>query len=899
MNNVNILIMSNYTVEYKRINSTIVKACLSLTENKHSMNVVPIVVLDVSGSMAGNRIKHCIVAIQHLLSKIGRIHLLTYNSVCYDHGIITSENQAEFIVNGMTSFRAAYESLVSIVSKNKDLSQVIFMTDGDDTVRKHLVKDDRAWLKRQLARTNCIIHTIGIECESHTQHMLDLSRCGSVEGTYGYFSSNVTNSYIQEVDRLISIIGHCTEVEFRGNKYFIASDPIGNTPTGVLPIEIYIQDSDMNCGASNISDEISYLSYRVNELIRQGVNAKLSDIQTIRQDAQLLFDNAGKQPRVIRKKIRDSLFPIHDLICDFYQMLNNRTYSHEKLALLNVAARNARSDRFTKKVVDRTDQNLAIIEREDSVLLTLTSEIEALDLSDQPNDFTCMLTCMDVADLLRDGDCLGIGIRATVRETCIVDPTLLKIDGISTSQFGSAAFLEAAEYASKKKSLRYGDSTNIVVDSSRNEVSGVLPLYLNPTHWKIAKLYLRRMAGHLCCKDPLLGTNRIIFYTYLHAYRFCRLQKGEFCTRMAGLLRETLEQIYLIMPSIIPTPNSFCSDISQRMPDIVPSVTLLEEAYCALSLICDCPLLQDYMIEETLRRKKYVLSIQNVCIIDTNYWIQPFIEANIPNESSGVYDKLLFYVSNNYHDALSSLEETIGDNSRSSNNTYKSDCIVIPDPETYIPVITLPPWMNDSFVDLSLERKALIALQLCNLSNVTTCVANYTDIFTLSEEEVRSNLCRRAIDYIDLKRSSELTAIITNLHSDQVSTLITRLNRGVSLLERVAILHGNCYLGRNISKFLPTTSSFEELKMLLTGTYDIAPLINYHNPVPIPTVVDLSSYHSSSLPTLHPVTATSPTYNYIWLPNRVTLKKLCQKYSHSDLMSIIPQAKFFFDKYCS
>jgi len=510
---------------------------------------------------------------------------------------------------------------------------------------------------------------------------------------------------------------------------------------------------------------------------------------------------------------------------------------------------------------------------------------------------------MNTADLLRDGDCIGLGIRATVREACIVDPTLLKIDGISTSHFGCAAFLEAADYAAKKKNLQYGDSTNVVLDSSRTEVSGVLPLYLNETHWKIAKLYLRRMSGHLCCKDPLLGTNRVTFYSYLHTYRFCRLQTGEFYARMAGLLRETLEHVYGKMQTIIPTPNCFCDAVAQRMPDVVPSVTLLEEAYSALSLMCDRQHLHEYMIEEKLRRKKYSLSIGDVCFIDNSIWVQPFVRANTPNESTGVFNSLLAHVSSQHPNASSLLRDAIGANTEVSEVSNSLNIVVI-DPETYQPIINLPHWMEGSFVDLSPERRALIALQLCELSNMTDCIAKYRDIFIMTEEEIHSLLKKRAVEHIKLRRTSDLTSVIDSMRRDTTTAHTARLRHGVSLLERVAILNGNCYIGRNISDFARTVTTFEELKMLVTGEYDIAPLINYPEPIIIPTVMDISERYSCLLPQLEPVTFGYNTttdqvkYTGCWLPKRQSLKKLCYTYSHNDLMSIMPHAKSFLDHYC-
>lgn len=882
----NIIIMANFNVVYKRVTSTTVKATLTLNSNESKAPTsIPIIVLDRSGSMAGSRIRDCVGAVRHILSKIGRARLITYESNAQDHGFISDITQVS--TGGLTSFRAAYDKIIEVMNKSNGPFQVIFLTDGEDTVSGRIhgqVDKDRAQLKKQLMGKTCVIHTIGIEADSDTQHMLDLSRCGSSEGTYGYFSKNI-NSYIDEAERLVKILGCMVEIKFRGTKYFLGSDPVVS----------FITDTETECGVPDTIDEIEYLAFNANDLIRQGTNAQLKDVQALRDHAQQIFEAAGRQPRVARKMLRERLTPIHELINEFYQMANTRNVTHEKLALLNVAARNARSNRFTKKVVDRTEQNLAIIQREDSDLLALTSDIAKLNLDDQPEALSCTLSCMSIPDLLRDGDCIGIGVRATVREACIVDPTLLQVDGISTSQFGCAAFLEAAEYASRNTNVQYGASTNVVMDSSRTAVSGVLPLYLNPTHWRVAKLYLRRMAGHLCCKDPILGTNRVTFYTYLHVYRYCRLQKGEFYTRMTGLVRETLEKVYEMMPSMIPAPNTFCGVIAQRMPDVVPSITLLEEAYLALSLPCDRPFLREYMVEEKLRRKKNKIEIGDIFSINEDHWIRPFVQANTPNESSGVYTKLISYVST-HSNAIDALNRTIGSIEQDAESSTENS-VQVPDVDTYEPIILIPKWMEGLFGDLSEKRRAVIALQVSDLVNMTDCVNRYKDMFHMSDEAIHKIIKDKAVDHIKTRRSSELTSIIDAMRRDSTSAHTARLRRGVSLLERVAILHGNCYIGRNISEFALTATNLDELKMLVTGKHDIGPLIGHNEPVLIDTVMDIDSYHGCRFPLFddgkHQI-----EYQHLWLPNRRTLKQWCRVYPYDKLVAIIPPAEDFLKKYC-
>jgi len=879
----------SFNVTYTRVNQTIVCATILSKNVKNAAAVIPIVALDASGSMSGSRIANCTATITHMLGKIKHIRLIAYDSHAIDYGVVNSIPSSLY-ASGNTSFRSAYEKIIKIVKSSSSPQLVIFMTDGEDGNSSHA---DRAWLTNELRDTKCIIHTIGIDSESHTAEMLALSRCGSSEGTYGYFNRKNPSSYLEEAERLISLIGSSEEISFRGNKYFLGSDPV----------TIYFEDDTMNCEKSGSSnDEIEYLAYRVNELLRKGGNNNLAEIQNLRTQAQGIFDSAGTQPRVMRKMLRQRLAPIHALITEFYSIVHsNQTITHEKLANLNVAARNARSNRFAKDVVVRMDQNQEIIAKEDAAMLVSAQEMNVEDFATQPIDMSCMLSIMTVPELLRDGDCIGIGIRATVHEACIVDPTLLKIDGISTSNFGCAAFLDAATYSAGNSDLKYGTSTNVVVDSSRNPVSGVLPLYLNPTHWKIAKLYLRRMAGHLCCKDPVLGSNKITFYTYLKAYRYARAQTGEFYQQVSRLLLETLGNIYLMMPKMIPTPDIFCSEISQRVQDVVPSVGLLKVAYDGLALTTTNPNLHGYMTEEILRRNKQSLTITDVCEISEAKWVNTYVAANLPDKSRGRYAGLLGVVTSQYPEALNLLEAAIGIQSIQNEETKNNDCAV-PDVNSYEPILTLTTWLEDFLPELSMERRIVISLQACKLPGVTEFLNNYRDLFNVSEEEIHTMLKDMCVEHIKLRRSSELSSVIGNMNRASTSALITELRRGKSLLDRVAILHQNCYIGRNIGEFFDTVTSFEELKMLVLGKYDIAALIGYDKPIVISTVVDIDKC-SSTLPKISDfsfdrVVESRGSTIGVWTPSILKFKKLCRIYSKSQLVSLFPNSIYLINKYC-
>jgi hypothetical protein len=186
-------------------------------------------------------------------------------------------------------------------------------------------------------------------------------------------------------------------------------------------------------------------------------------------------------------------------------------------------------------------------------------------------------------------------------------------------------------------------------------------------------------------------------------------------------------------------------------------------------------------------------------------------------------------------------------------------------------------------------------LQACELSGQTDFLAKYRDLFVISDAEVHSQLKKRCVDFIKMRRSAELTSIIDAMRRESTAGLTAQLRRGVSLLERVAIMHGNCYRGRNIVQFYETVTTFEELKMIVSGEYDIAPLIGYDQPIVITTVVDMKTGHDT-LPKIEG--EPQGIYQHKWIPSFQKFKKLCRCYPGNQLLALFPEMRNSIDKYC-
>ena len=103
--------------------------------------------------------------------------------------------------------------------------------------------------------------------------------------------------------------------------------------------------------------------------------------------------------------------------------------------------------------------------------------------------------------------------------------------------------------------------------------------------------------------------------------------------------------------------------------------------------------------------------------------------------------------------------------------------------------------------------------------------------------------------------------------------------QGATTLERVAILHSNCYIGRNISEFADTVENIDDISMLITGHYNIAPLIDYYEPLIVPTVMDIESYVGENV---------KGKYSRAWIPIVRTRKIWCNRYGAKYLRKVYP-----------
>lgn len=806
----------NYTVEYIRVDENTVMCNLvyhGADDEAKTVKPELVAVFDYSSSMMQNGIYECVRAMDRLIRAHGSpVHLVLYNHLASSCVV---QEAPRIYADGATSFPAAFRELQQVVEQlpPDHNIEIVFFTDGENTRDNSILPYAIERLQTCLKSRSTRVHSIGIEGQSDSNMMQILSRMGSADGSYGFFTHMIENSASLEVDRLIEMIQPCVTMEFLGQNVRFDRD---NKAT------VFIRDAEMDCPQAGLMDRLDHLRHLVDTTARS--EFRLNQVHKLQQMTKAIFDEAGCQPRVTRKALRTALQPINEVINNMFQMCERGVKTNEGLAKLMVQARNARSNRFGKMTAARADRNAEAIAREDRAIEQLAlqytdapPEIEITNSDGSPFEGICMLTTFSPLDLICDGDALGIGVRCNVREACIADPTLLQVEYVSSAYFGCDAFIDAAGWSvDQGNTVGYGAATQVVVDNARQNVNGVLPLYLCDEHWDMACNYVRRMCGHLCCKDPLQGTARHALYSYLLVLRKLRDQDGTVYQLLAHLVKRTLLKLHERWSTVIPTPEQFASKICHRMPDVVTNLDLLKIMWEELGM--DSTVADLYLQEERVRRGKPTIEradLLQIGQIDDDTWILPYVHENTPKSKDASTDYTSFsrVLCDKIRDDVMVPKinaALIGEDDSDDGDMQ----VIVPSLDEYSLEINAPNHWGQ--LDQDPVRNVAIYLQAAEQKKSTDRAAHYRDFFSMPYDTVELYVRKFIVDAIRTERDNRVTSILSALNSRGTSERLARV-ADMSLVQFAATMYADCWWGRNITKYLMACKNEDQLRLVLDG----------------------------------------------------------------------------------
>jgi ankyrin repeat protein/uncharacterized protein YegL len=172
-----------------------------------SVKTLALLVVDNSGSMAGNPINQVKNALTNILDITKNISTVQTSVVTYNNRVFYGITDINAIAaGGGTDFNNAFKALAEIIDKYKQSSKygkcvIIFMTDGEDgsgEKKETMLKMFQTTLANYKEKDNmeCVVHTLGFSKSHDFAFLNDIRKCGHVEGTYQYADPNESSDVL-------------------------------------------------------------------------------------------------------------------------------------------------------------------------------------------------------------------------------------------------------------------------------------------------------------------------------------------------------------------------------------------------------------------------------------------------------------------------------------------------------------------------------------------------------------------------------------------------------------------------------------------------------------------------------------------------------------------------------
>jgi hypothetical protein len=119
---------------------------------------------------------------------------------------------------------------------------------------------------------------------------------------------------------------------------------------------------------------------------------------------------------------------------------------------------------------------------------------------------SCPLSCYDLIEAMQAGDCMCLCLDIGRSEAAIADPSRLVIKDIIPTFMTSDSFLDSATFSIGRDEQAHGGfgpgtTGKLAMGLGRENVTGVIPLFLFKEHWEIARRKAPPIFGFMCTLD--------------------------------------------------------------------------------------------------------------------------------------------------------------------------------------------------------------------------------------------------------------------------------------------------------------------------------------------------------------------------------------------------------------
>lgn len=641
-------------------------------------------------------------------NKLHNITFITYesNATIHDFQGMSLDEQKKFLSSvrggGGTSFRAAFDRIIESVTKRESNDvKVIFFTDGEDGSAKGNIGYLAEFFKKVPLSE---FHTIGFR-ENHDVDLLNsITKIGSRPGTFQYCKdSKDIQTCVESVSGLIACASfinatvingkHETALELDAHHDEEASTKEYHT---TLFHDLSINGSEFKikftAGTSEQIHTVSLSDLKVEDesstnpvflrlyLIKHKIGEALTEALNLRNekgnlDKELcdklvqevlennkkldeLSEEAAKLPTKEKKTFFPTLFETKDLVTEFYSKLKDfqsGLINNDKVAALNALAyRKVTKKGLQRKLDARTQNNVGVINKVYDTVKDITSKLDYNDLTQKYAKLaeqigSCVYSANNFIEALKEDDCLCLTFDVGRSQAAIMDPTQIVIKDIFPTVMTVQSFMFSAEYALKANSEAHGGfdkgaQGEIIKGVARESITGVLPLYICPENWKVAKQLMKPALGWTVTLDPLgYAYNQVKTVPFLILCKLYSMPKSEFVDMQIRLVEETCMEIIKdgsnpkneirIDEETNKQFDAYLKDPLSRTVDVIPSnqvfmTTVLLMSRMGMLKLPDKDSLNEFfmcLMEEEMRR--YTLTVEPTFPI--NVHILKILNVNI------------------------------------------------------------------------------------------------------------------------------------------------------------------------------------------------------------------------------------------------------------------------------
>ena len=277
-------------------------------------------------------------------------------------------------------------------------------------------------------------------------------------------------------------------------------------------------------------------------------------------NAQLdeMSDHANKMKVKGKKEFFPQLFETKELITEFYEKLKDfqsGQINNDKVAALNAMAyRKVTKKALQRKLDARTQNNIGVINKAYDVVKDATSKMNFNELQEKYGGLaekigSCVFSASNFIEALKEDDCLCLTYDVGRSQAAIMDPTQIVIKDVFPTYITVSSFMFSAEYALKANSEAHGGfqksaQGEIVKGIARESITGVLPLYICPEHWTVAKQLMKPALGWTVTLDPLgYAFSQVKTVPFMVLCKLYNMPPSEFTEFQIKLVEDTCMEI--------------------------------------------------------------------------------------------------------------------------------------------------------------------------------------------------------------------------------------------------------------------------------------------------------------------------------------------------------------------